>query len=136
MTNYNFFVPAMFIFVFASGLGCLFVVIAWAKILMEPPGSTGPRSLNALYLFTASVAVEALGSGVVTVIPQGVRSAAWLLVLIAGFALIIGSLFALRQTATRAPEKRAVKAGAVVLFVIYGLGFLAMIATLPAARPH
>lgn len=136
MTNYNFFVPAMFIFVFASCLGCLFVVVAWAKILMEPPGSTGPRGLNALYLFTASVAVEALGSGVVTAIPQGLRSVAWLLVLIAGFALVVGSLLTLRQTATRAPEKRAVKAGGIVLLVIYGLGFIAMIATLPAARAH
>lgn len=136
MINYDFFVPAMFIFVFASCLGCLFVVVAWAKVLMELPGNTGAQGLNALYLLTASVAVEALGSGVVTAIPQGIRSAAWLVVLVVGFALVIGSLFALRQTATRAPEKRSVKTGAVVLFVIYSLGFLAMIATLPAARPH
>lgn len=124
--NYNFLVPAMLMFLLVSGVGCIFVVIAWARIFTEPSGSSS-RSPNALYSFTGSVAVEALGSGLVTTLPADSRTMAWSFVLIAGFALVIACLFCLRKE--RGPEKPIVKVGAIVIFIIYALGLMSMIVT-------
>jgi hypothetical protein len=132
--NFDFFVPAMLMFLFASGLGCLFLVIAWAKILMLEEQGIRSRNTTALYAFTASVAVEALGTGLVTAIPDELKYSVWLFVLLVGFALVIASLLLLRRHS--GPESRTVRAGSIILFVIYALGFLSMIATLPGIRSH
>jgi hypothetical protein len=134
MTNFNFFVPAMLIFIFASVLGCLFLVIAWAKVIMEPFAVRGSQRVAALHLFTTSVGLEALGSGIITTIPDGPRTTAWLIVFIVSFALVIGSAILVRNDS--GPEKQMVKIGSIVLFFVYVIGFSMMIVTRPGIQPN
>jgi ABC-type multidrug transport system fused ATPase/permease subunit len=134
-TNFNIFVPAMLMFLFASGLGCLFLVIAWAKVFMQEEQNVRSTNITALYAFTASVAVEALGTGLVTAIPDQLKYSVWLFVFLIAFACVLASLLLLRRHRS-GPERGAVKAGSIILFVIYALGFLSMIATLPGIQSH
>lgn len=124
----------MLMFFLASGLGCLFLVIAWAKVFIQQEQGIPSKNTRALYAFTASVAVEALGTGLVTVIPDPLKYSVWLLVLVVGFACVIASLLLLRRHS--GPESGTVKLGSIILFAIYALGFLSMIATLPEILSH
>lgn len=124
----------MLMFLFASGLGCLFVVIAWAKVFMQEQQGIRSKNTTALYAFTTSVAVEALGTGLVTAIPDQLKYSVWLIVLVAAFALVIASFLLLRRHS--GPESRTVRVGSIILFFIYMFGFLSMIATLPGTQSH
>jgi len=132
MQGFNFGIPASFITVCTIGLGGLFVLIAWAKVIHEQVAS-GRRSVPlSLYTFTVSVLLDLLALVVLSAIPFDLRNreilgvlfpqCVWSLFLIASCVLLIITVARVRKDS--GPGRGSVQAGSTIVLVTSVLGFI------------
>lgn len=119
----------MLMILFTSGVGGVFLVIAWAKLMAEPPARVSPKHSLALYSFTASVCVVTLGALVGLAFIGEPRMTTWVISLLIGFACVAASVVNGRQAS--GPGTGALKIGGLIVFLADLVGFIGMIMSLP-----
>jgi hypothetical protein len=125
-----FYVPAVFTTLLTVGVGCFFLVTAWAQVLLEPPAEA-PRAIEMpLLAFTVAVLLDVITLPVLLGVSDAERSTVWLLLVAGSFALAIASRWLVRQSS--APGRRMVKIGSILLMIIDFIGLLGVISGLPS----
>jgi len=116
-------------------VGSVFALIAWLNVI-SGWGTTGRRRVPAaLWALTASVCLDLVAYPVLTAIPErwqdyeilgaGLVKVAWVLLLTAAFACVIGSMVLLRRYS--GPGEGTLRAGSRGLFVVYVLGLSSIV---------
>jgi hypothetical protein len=124
-----FYVPALFTTLLTVGVGCFFLVTAWAQVLLEPPPEA-PRVIElALLAFTAAALLDVITLPVLLEVSDAERATIWLLLVAASFGLAISSRWLVRRSS--APGRRMVKIGSILLMIINFMGLLGVISGLP-----
>jgi hypothetical protein len=112
-----------------AGAGGIFMVITWAKLLMNPPSRVEPKYSLALYSFTVSVCVGTFGSMIALLLSSSLRNTVWNFALLISFACVTASAVLVRKIS--GPGARALWFGSAALFLVDLIGFIGMILALP-----
>jgi hypothetical protein len=118
----GFAIPALFVIILTISLGGLFLVIAWARLIMQSRSDVQLNAPLPLWTFTAAVLLHCVVLPICWVIPDRTREPVLALFLIASFALVITSI-ALAGS-TRWPGRGVVRIATTTLLAvnIIGLG--------------
>jgi hypothetical protein len=114
---------------FTAAFGGLLMVIAWARLLMDPPTKVSAQYPLALYSFTASVCVGTIGSAIAMVFTSDLRTTVWNFALLISFVCVTASSILIRRIS--GPGLRALRVGSVTLFFFDLFCVIGMILALP-----
>jgi hypothetical protein len=120
-----FYVPALFTTLVTIGLGGLFLVAAWAQVLIEPPPEDPRQIETGLLAYTAAILMAALAIPAVYGVGDGQKALVWMFFLLVSYACMITSAVFVRKNF--GPSKQIIKIGSIVLIVIDFLGILGIL---------
>ena len=107
-------------------MGTAILAIAWAKVLKAHSSDVGSSKSAALYVFSISVCIEAIGSAIIPWVPRDRIQSIWTAVFAVAFLVLITSMvLASRRSG---PEERTMMIGSTVMCAFYGMAFAGLLA--------